>query len=92
MRILGNPLGNDPKVVSGESGAVGLGMLSLLMERDDLKDMTSKLKLDKDSKILNRVSDHVQAPKIDRFCRDASARSPTRWCGICHRGKIGFQA
>lgn len=52
MRILGNPLGDDPKVVSGESGAVGLGMLSLLMEHKDLKDMASKLKLDKNSKIL----------------------------------------
>jgi len=52
MRILGNPMGDDTKVVSGESGAVGLGMLSLLMEHKALKDMASKLRLDKNSKIL----------------------------------------
>ena len=30
MRILGNPLSDDPRVVSGESGAVGAGLLYLL--------------------------------------------------------------
>lgn len=32
MRILGNPLQDDPRIVAGESGAVGLGLLSLIME------------------------------------------------------------
>jgi diaminopropionate ammonia-lyase len=31
MRILGNPLGNDPRVVSGESGAVGTGLIDEIM-------------------------------------------------------------
>lgn len=30
MRVLGNPLPGDPAVVSGESGAVGAGLMSLL--------------------------------------------------------------
>jgi diaminopropionate ammonia-lyase len=48
MRILANPLGCDPHVVSGESGAaVGVGLVSLLAE-----DMKKALKLDRDSKIL----------------------------------------
>lgn len=52
MRILGNPLQGDPKVISGESGAVGLGMVSLILEDEKLKDIAEKLKLDKNSKVL----------------------------------------
>lgn len=32
MRILGNPLGNDPRVVAGESGAVGTGLVDEIMK------------------------------------------------------------
>lgn len=35
MRILGNPVGNDPKVVSGESGASGAGLLYLISKSGD---------------------------------------------------------
>ncbi|MBX4268284.1 diaminopropionate ammonia-lyase [Clostridium estertheticum] len=52
MRILGNPLKEDPKVISGESGAVCLGMVSLILGDDNLKEIAEKLKLNKDSKIL----------------------------------------
>jgi diaminopropionate ammonia-lyase len=52
MRLLANPLGSDPRVISGESGAVGLGLLSLLAERDDLKPITEKLKLNQTARIL----------------------------------------
>lgn len=52
MRILANPLEGDPKVVSGESGAVGLGILSLILEEDGLKEIADKLNINKDSKIL----------------------------------------
>lgn len=52
MRILANPLKGDPKVVSGESGAVGLGVLSLILEDDGLKEIADKLNINKDSKIL----------------------------------------
>lgn len=52
MRILGNPLGNDPRVISGESGAVGLGILSIIKEQEDLQELADKLKLDKNSNIL----------------------------------------
>ncbi len=33
MRILGNPLGNDERIVSGESGAIGTGLTDELMKR-----------------------------------------------------------
>ena len=52
MRILANPLKGDPKVISGESGAVGLGVLSLILEEDSLKEIADKLNINKDSKIL----------------------------------------
>ncbi|MFT8315319.1 MAG: diaminopropionate ammonia-lyase [Clostridium sp.] len=52
MRILGNPLKGDPKVVSGESGAVGLGILSLILEDSSLKEIAENLKLDEKSRIL----------------------------------------
>jgi diaminopropionate ammonia-lyase len=52
MRVLGNPLGDDAKVVSGESGAVGLGVLTMVMQEESLKDIAGKLKLGKDSRIL----------------------------------------
>ena len=52
MRILGNPLKGDPKVISGESGAVCLGMLSLILGDSNLKEIALKLKIDKNSKIL----------------------------------------
>ncbi|MBB6214224.1 diaminopropionate ammonia-lyase [Anaerosolibacter carboniphilus] len=52
MRILGNPLGDDPKVISGESGAVGLGIASLILQGDHFEEIAEKLNINKDSKIL----------------------------------------
>ncbi len=52
MRVLGNPVGEDPRVISGESGAVGLGLLTLIMEKKELKDLKEKLKLDENSIVL----------------------------------------
>jgi diaminopropionate ammonia-lyase len=52
MRILGNPLGQDEKVVSGESGAVGMGLLSILMQKKHAESIKKQLKLDKNSIVL----------------------------------------
>ncbi len=52
MRVLGNPLKDDPKVLSGESGAVGLGVLSMVMQEESLNEIVHKLKLGKASKVL----------------------------------------
>lgn len=52
MRTLANPVGNDPKVISGESGAVGLGLLVLLMEREDMAEARKMMDLDGDSVVL----------------------------------------
>lgn len=52
MRTLANPLGADQKIISGESGAVGPGLLALLMERSDLTEARNMMGLSKDSIVL----------------------------------------
>lgn len=52
MRVLGNPLRGDKKVISGESGAVTLGLLYEIMKNPKYKDLKESLKLDESSKVL----------------------------------------
>lgn len=52
MRILGNPLGNDPRVISGESGASTLGFVAEVMTNEALWELREMLGLNKDSRVL----------------------------------------
>ncbi len=52
MRVLGNAVGNDPKVISGESGAVTAGFVAAVMSRPDLKWLKDELKLDENARVL----------------------------------------
>lgn len=52
MRILGNPLKGDIKVISGESGAVTTGLVASIMTREDMKGLREKLNLNEESKVL----------------------------------------
>jgi len=52
MRILAVPLKGDPKVTSGESGAVTMGILFEIMKNSELKDLKDALKLNENSKVL----------------------------------------
>ncbi len=52
IRILANPLGNDPAVEAGESGSVGIGLLELLAGHSAFKDVRRTLKIDADAKLL----------------------------------------
>lgn len=52
MRILANPLEGDPRVKSGESGAVGVGLFSILAQSEKYREMCESLKIDENSKIL----------------------------------------
>jgi len=52
MRVLYSPLGSDPKIVSGESGAVTLGALALICTEQRFSEMKESLGLDADSKVL----------------------------------------
>lgn len=52
MRMLGAPLKGDPQVVSGESGAVGLGLIAALMQNPDYASLKETLNLDENSRVL----------------------------------------
>ena len=52
MRLMANPLGDDKKIISGESGAVGLGLLALLMERKKFEKVRKYMNLNSDSVVL----------------------------------------
>lgn len=52
MRILGNPIGEDVRIISGESAAIGAGVLSLLMTNPEYSLVKEKLGLNEDSVVL----------------------------------------
>ena len=52
MRMSAAPLPGDAPILSGESGAVGLGLLSAMMEQDDLRELRDGLGLDANSVVL----------------------------------------
>lgn len=52
MRILGNPASGDAPVISGESGAAGLGLAAAALREQDLRWLKRQLALDGDSVIL----------------------------------------
>ena len=50
--MLGAPVKGDPTVISGESGAVGMGLLSAIMEMDAYADLREHLGLGRSSQVL----------------------------------------
>lgn len=52
MRMLGAPVQGDPRVISGESGAVGMGVISTIMEDDACRELREALELDRNSQVL----------------------------------------
>ena len=52
MRILGNPLKGDEKIVSGESGAVTVGIVAEIMNRRKYADIKKAIGLDENSRVL----------------------------------------
>lgn len=52
MRVLGNAAGDDPKVISGESGAVTTGLVVTVMTRPELNWLKDELKLDEHARVL----------------------------------------
>lgn len=76
MRILGNPLGNDPKVVSGESGAVPLGLLVEICTDPHLKAFKQSVGLDSKSRVL--------------FINTEGDTNPENYREICWDGKYAM--
>lgn len=52
MRMLGAPVKGDPQVVSGESGAVGMGLVATLMTNPEYRDLKEAIGLNEDSVVL----------------------------------------
>jgi len=52
MRILGNPLQGDDRVISGESGAVTLGLLATVLAQASCRKIADALQLNETSKVL----------------------------------------
>lgn len=52
VRILANPIGEDKKVISGESGSVGVGLIDLLMSKPELEELKNALGLNENSVVL----------------------------------------
>ena len=52
MRTLAAPVGEDPKVVSGESGAVGAGLLAAMCERGEFLKLKEELGINEHSVVL----------------------------------------
>ncbi len=52
MRMLGAPVKGDPQVVSGESGAVGMGLIATLMTEPEYAELKDAIGLDKNSRVL----------------------------------------
>ena len=52
MRTLGRPADGDEKVISGESGASTMGLVTEVMQNSDLEELRRKLGLDENSVVL----------------------------------------
>lgn len=52
MRVMGNPMENDTKIIAGESGAPGLGLVYEVMTKESLSGLKEELKLDENSIVL----------------------------------------
>ena len=52
MRMLGAPVKGDPQVVSGESGAVGMGLIATLMTDPAYQELKEAIGLDENSVVL----------------------------------------
>jgi len=52
MRVLANPVGDDNKIVSGESGAATFGFLMEILENPQCRDVKEKIGLDENSTVL----------------------------------------
>lgn len=74
MRILGNPLAKDPRIVSGESGALPLGLLFEIFKNPLLKVLKEELKLNASSRLL--------------FINTEGDTDPENYRAICWDGKF----
>lgn len=66
MRVLSCPIKGDPRVISGESGAVGVGVITEIMQNDDYAALRNELGLDKNSRVLAFSTEGNTDPEMYR--------------------------
>ena len=66
MRVLGNPLAGDDRVISGESGAVTLGLVVNLLRHPELEAMKKALNVNSDARILLFSTEGDTDPELYR--------------------------
>lgn len=52
MRVLSSPCQNDERIISGESGALGMGFLLTICDFEEYAEIRKKMKLDENSRVL----------------------------------------
>ena len=52
MRMLGNPIGDDKRIISGESGAAGMGLVHEIMKNPDLAEFKQAMGFNENARIL----------------------------------------
>jgi diaminopropionate ammonia-lyase len=71
MRLMNQPLGNDTKIISGESGAVPLGVLYELCTNYSLKNLKQLLHIDSTSRIFMISTEGDTDPEnYQKICKD----------------------
>jgi len=66
IRLLGNPLYGDARIISGESGAVGMGLLAALSLDEENTELRNHLGLDENSVVLLFNTEGNTDPQIYR--------------------------
>ena len=70
IRILANPLGDDTKILCGESGGVGVGLLFHIMMNEQYQEIKSKVDFDHNSTVLiintEGITDPINWNKINQ--------------------------
>lgn len=76
MRMLANPLNGDPRIVSGESGAVGAGLIREIMRNPTLAEFKEQLHFDEASRVLiistEGATDHAHYKAVVWDGKDSS--------------------
>ena len=66
MRLAERPFGDDPRFVSGESGAIGLGTAALLLMQPKLAEVRAAMGIGADSVVLVLNTEGAMAPSVWR--------------------------
>lgn len=77
MRILAQPNQGDPKIISGESGAVGFGIVTTLFQNECYSNIIEKLNIDNKSRLLVISTEGDTDPENYKRIVDKVSLSPS---------------